>query len=252
MALSYDGTRLYVALTGAQQVQVFQLPNLTQVELIKLNFQPSSLAAAADGKLYASIVTGSESDNYLYEIDPASGQTLGQFGRRTYFSDSTGPLIRTSADGTSLFVAQTGLSGDDFIDQYTVSSSGALPTYTNAYPFLLDNTYDIAVDNQYNRIYSANGGGYGIVVTDMTTGTGNVLWPYGEPYSCALCYLPSSNFIYGAAPFNLIRRFNRADGTPLGDFPVVTGNWEIMGRGMVITANGNILYSEDQWTGNLS
>ncbi|MDD5260331.1 MAG: S8 family serine peptidase [Methylacidiphilales bacterium] len=233
MAISPDGTQLYIALTGARQVQVFQLPGLTQSDIINLNFQPVSLAVASDGRLYASSTAGW---GYLYQIDPATGQTLGQFGQRTYYS---GPTIKTNGDSSSLFVVELGLSGSSSVDQYIVSSS-SVPNFTHAYPFVLENTIDIAIDDDYARIYSASGGVYGVGVTEMNTGVGNIVWPYGQPYSSAVCFLQGSNFVYGAAPYNLIRRFNRANGAPLADFPVV--NSQIMNRGVVITANGHLLY----------
>ncbi len=235
MALSYDGTHLYLALTGAQQIQVFQLPALTQTDIINLNFQPVSLAAAADGRIYAS--DGSNSA-HLYQIDPATGQTLGQFGQSTYYE----PIIRTNQAGTSLYVVQLGLSGDGDVDRYAIPSSD-LPTYAQGYPFLLSNTKDIEIDDSYNRIYSANGGEYGVVVTDMTTGTGGVLWPYNAAYSSAVCFLPQGPYVYGASYFGGIRRFNRADGTPLADFNYADG-YETIDRDLVITANGRVLYGK--------
>ncbi len=251
MAISYDGTRLYVPLTAAKQIEVFQLPGLTQTDIINLSFSPSSLTTLSDGKIYASTNLGNFSD-YLYQIDPNSSTTVGPFGHSSFaFGGYDSPLLRANGSGTCLYAVQTGIEGNVPIDEYTTTGSG-LPTLTHSYPFLDENTADIAIDETYRRIYASVGGLYGIDVTEMDTGVGNILWPYGAPYSNAICFLPGSNFVYGAAPDTLIRRFNRADGTPLADFPVVTGNWTIMNRGMVITANGNILYAEDQFTGSTS
>ena len=244
MAISPDGTSLYVALTTTQQIQVFSLPSLQQSDIINLNFSPVSVAAGSDGKLYLSITGGWD---YLREVDPATGLTVGQFGRQTYYSGST---IKTNGDGSQFYVVELGLSGDGSIDQYAVNPSG-FPTFVQAHPFVLANTEDILVDDTYARIYSASGGIYGVGVNDLKTGL-NTYWPYADPYSVAVCFLPGSNFVYGASGLTSIRKFLRADGTPLTDYRPLTGNFEYMSRGLAITANGNVLFAASEWTGNES
>jgi len=103
MALSPDGNRLYVALTNANQVQVFNVPSLEEADLLDVGFPPVGLAAATDGKLYASAGTTS----LLRQIDPITGKTLASFGRQNYNSD----VLELSGDGRSLFLLQTGVSG---------------------------------------------------------------------------------------------------------------------------------------------
>jgi len=96
LALSADGLHLYIALTAAQQIQVISLPNLEQSDIINLNFEPYSLAAGADGKLDVS--SADNAWEYLRQVDPVSGETLGSFGLQTYYYDS---ILRLSGDQTS-------------------------------------------------------------------------------------------------------------------------------------------------------
>ena len=245
LALSADGSHLYIALTAAQQIQVVSLPNLQQSDIINLNFEPYSLAAGSDGKLYAS--SADNAWEYLRQIDPVSGETIGTFGHQTYYQSS---VLRLSGDHSTLYVAETGLSGYGSIDSYAINSSG-LPTYTTGYPFLLANLFDLAIDEVYQRIYSVSGGVYGVGVTDMVKGTTST-WSDSSnyaPYGCAVCFLPTGTFIYGGS-YGEIRRYNRFDGTPLADFGFSSQNAELMPRGMAMTANGRILYATSEFTGS--
>lgn len=247
LALSADGTHLYIAETVAQQIQVISLPSMQQCDIIPLNFQPYSLAAGSDGMLY--VTSADNAWEYLRQVNPATGEIVGQFGKQTYYQQS---ILRTSGDHTSLYAAETGLSGFGSIDHYGVVTS-ALPAYLNSYPFTLSNLFDLAVDDTYNRAYSVSGGIYGVGVTNLTTGV-TTTWPDNSsyaPYGDAVSFLPSGTFIYGGA-YGGIRRYNRADGTPLGDYTFTTANAELMPRGMAITANGRVLFATSEFTGNSS
>ncbi len=58
MANSLDGSRLYVALTTQQEIQVFALPGLSPLTTLAVNFSPVSLATGASGRLFASSTDG--------------------------------------------------------------------------------------------------------------------------------------------------------------------------------------------------
>ena len=248
MCLSFDGTRLYVALSAAQQIQVFSLPALEQVDIINLNFQPYSLVAPADGKLYASSTQQWDS---LREIDPISSTVVGAFSTITY---EPGTILRVDPTGSTFYVK--GSTGT--LDQYSTSPAG-LPLLLKQYPLKEDNLYDFQIDTQYQRAYIADGGFYGVGVTDLAHGLTGNYWPFGEPYGAGVCFLPTSSFVYGASggagaggPGNqgLIRRFNRADGTPLADIVITTDNSELIPGDLVITANGHLLYAKNNFTGS--
>jgi hypothetical protein len=218
-------------LSAAQQIQVFSLPSLRQVDVINLNFQPYCLASAADGKLYCSTT---QQWDYLREVDPATGTVVGKIGTNTY---EPGTMIRINAAGTDIYV-ESSISG---LDDYATSATG-LPVFQRTYPFT--GGTDFVIDAQYQRVYGVTGGVYGIEVTDLAHGLTGTVWPFNAPYGAALCMLPQGNFVYGASYFGGIRRFNRADGTPLADFNYSDG-YQTIYKDLVITANGNVLYGKN-------
>ena len=246
MTISPDGSRLYVAIANANKIQSFNLPALEQADIIDLNFSPIGLAAASDGKLYAS----SASSGYLWQIDPATGQIIGQFGRRTYYY---GSALKLSGDGSRLYIAELGLSSSTAqLDEYLIRTSG-MPIYNGWYPYSMANDIDLAVDDTYGRIYVMAGGIYGIGVTDMTTGIGNLIWPFGAPYGVAMCFLPGGNVIYGGCGSTYdyaIYKFDRVSGQRIGRMVAPKPNADLMPRAMVITANGRIIYGKSEWTGS--
>jgi hypothetical protein len=243
LALSPDGLRLYVALTTASKIQVISLPDFQQADLYDVGFQLVGLAAAVDGKLYAS---SSADSDYLWQVDASSGQVLTSFGQNQYYS---GAALRLNGAGNALFIAELGLSGAGELDEYTIATSGT-PVYNGWHPYNCANTKDLTIDDTYRRIYTIAGGVYGIGVTEMDTWVGGLLWPFGAPYGAAMCFLPGDNFISGGSYYNGIFRFNRADGTRIANIPVCTGNQEILDRDMVMTANGRILYAVGTWRGD--
>jgi subtilisin family serine protease/sugar lactone lactonase YvrE len=244
IAMSADGSHLYVALTAAKQIQVISLPDLQQSDIINLTFQPLNIAIGSDGNIYASCADNTF--QHIGQLD-ATGKLLGTFGE----SDFTGSILRTNSDHTMLCASTNGTTGIGDIDTYTINSTG-LPTLAISYPFELENLYDIGIDDTYQRIYSSSGGVYGLGTTNMATGVTST-WQDSSAYSdngVAFSFLPNGNFVYGGSA-GAIRRFNRVDGTPVADFPISSAA-SLMPTDMAISANGNILYASSQWIGNLN
>ena len=247
MTLSTDGTRLYVPLSTAKKVQVFALPSLESANIFDLDFQPSSLAACSDGRLYASAIA--TPNQYLRQIDPDSGAVLGQFGKSTYPAST---ILRASGDGTLLYVnSVSGLK----VDEYAISTSG-LPVYQQDYELNVSSAKDFVIDETYRRILATSGGVYGLQSSEMDTGLSGLLWPFNAPYGVGICFLPGDAFIYGGsggATDGRIRRFRRDTGQAVSDFIVTvasgnTGN--LIDRGLVITQNGRIVYAKSKFTGS--
>ena len=126
-----------------------------------------------------------------------------------------------------------------------VNSSG-LPTYDNSFSLDLEDLLELTIDDTYQRLYTANDGA--VDVTDLVAGTTSN-W-VGNSANCqAIALLPSSNFVYGGTTQDILR-YNRANGTPVADFSIATGNAQLMPRGMAISANGRIVYATSNFTGN--
>jgi subtilisin family serine protease len=247
LALSADGSHLYVALTTAQQIQVVSLPDLQQSDLIEVAAQPFSLAAGSDEMLYVSgtSTTGFGSNTRLLgQINPATGETIATFG------NDGGSMLRASDDYSSFFTGPTGEDGFVYVDGYEMNPPG-VPTSQYSISLDIDNLSDLEFDHTYQRLYSAQGGIYGLGVTDIATGI-TTTWPASNAYANygdALCFLPNGNFVY-SGNYQVIRRYNRVDGTPLADYPVSNAGYNLLPRGMAISANGHILYAMSQFIGN--
>lgn len=248
MALSPDGTRLYVALSVAKKVQVFALPSLEPVNLFDLDFQPASLAVGGDTRLYATVIASPSV--FPRQIEPESGQVLGQFGKNAYPGST---ILRVSGDGSLLYL--TSISGLN-VDEYALAE-GTLPSYRQDYPLNISGSAkDFAVDETYRRLVTTSGGVYGLQTTEQDTGLAGPLWPFDVPYGVSLCFLPGDAFIYGGSGGTYdgrIRRFRRDTGQPAGDFEVgdpggLTGS--LMDRNLVITQNGRLLYAKSKFTGS--
>ena len=130
--------------------------------------------------------------NTCVKLIPLVARPLAHFGHQTYYQSS---VLRLSGDHSTLYVAETGLSGYGSIDSYAINSSA--PTYTTGYPFLLANLFDLAIDEVYQRIYSVSGGVYGVGVTDMVKGTTST-WSDSSRYaSVRLCgLLPPDRYFH--------------------------------------------------------
>jgi subtilisin family serine protease/sugar lactone lactonase YvrE len=234
LALSPDGSRLYVALGNGNRIQVFRLPKLEEEDLISVGFSPLNVAAASDGMLYAS--NGTTSDK-PWKIDPEFGQALGKFGRSNY---SAGTPMVLSTDASRLYIA-----GTTSVDEYEISAD-AMPTYTQQYAMQMNNVQQLAIDEAYQRFYRIQSTIYGIGITEMDTGISGIRWLNGGttgPYGRAVCFMPDSPFVYGGSTSDGVVRFNRADGRRLG--VINLGSDTLLNRALAITPNGRILYAKN-------
>jgi len=128
LAVSHGGDKLWAALTSDKIIQAFHLPDLTPAATLRVNFEPVCLAQAANGRLFA---TSTDAFGPIREIDPATGAVIRIFDKHnaqgSYYRHS---LLRLGADGTRLFVGETGLrtvGGPAWIDEYDVSGTGVPP-----------------------------------------------------------------------------------------------------------------------------
>lgn len=104
MAISPDGTRLYVANNGstAAGIGVVDLTNLTTLASLPVPSHPSGVAAGLGNRLY--VLTGA-SNNGIVQLDAATGTVQGTFGGSIY-----GGYVRLSPDRATLFYGNSGLS----------------------------------------------------------------------------------------------------------------------------------------------
>ena len=248
LAISTDGSRLYVALPMIKMVQIFNLPALEEADLLPLDFAAYILAPAADGRLYANDY--SQFNDRLRQVDLFTGRILGSFGIRSYYSP---PLLRLSNDGRSLFASSTTFG---LVDEYAIDPAGSgLPIFSRSIPFTDASLIDMQIDETFGRVYFVQGGTYGVGYTQISNAIAGFFWPFNAAYGSAMCFLPGDKFVYGGSGGTYdgrIRRFERATGKPLADFSTVSGNSTILPKAMAITGNGRVIYGKKEFTGNAS
>jgi PKD repeat protein len=232
LAASPGGDRLYVAEPDARQIQVLKLPDLTPLTTLPVAFPIGNLAAAANGLLVVS-TPGGPTWNHVDVLDAGTGSLVTALSSTLYYD----PLFRTNAAGTKVYVRETRLSGAGrTIDEYDLSGSAPFPL-TNSYPQPLENSLDFLVDDSAGRIYTADGGVYGVGVTDMAT-KAQAVWSFGgAPYGTAVAALPAGP-VYGASGEGIFQ-FD-SGGTVEAQYP--TPFFGVMGESLKITPNGHLLY----------
>jgi hypothetical protein len=235
LAVSIDGDRLFVAEPGAFQIEVLSRPDLTPVTTLTVGIAVYNLVAIANDRLVVSTSPVAPWAG-IDILNAKTGQLLAAISSSSYYS----PLLRTNATGTKLYVRETGLSGaGSNIDEYNVSGSGPISP-SNAYPVPLENSLDFLVDESAQRIYTSDGGVYGVGVTNMSTKATSV-WSFGgAPYGVAVAALPSGP-VYGASAYDGIFQFDTG-GTVREHYETPGG---VMGESLKITPNGHLLYSSD-------
>ncbi len=243
MAVSLDGSELFVAEPGAFQIEVLSLPDLTPVNILPVGFEVDNLVATVNDHLFAN-TPATLGQSTIDEIDAQTGMVLDALSREYYYP----PLLRTNATGTNLYVWETGVSSPDAtIDEYDVSGSGSI-SLTNNFPAPVQNGEDFVVNESANRIYTADGGVSGIGVIDTNTNA-RTTWSFGlAPYGVGVA-AQSSGPIYGAAADNGIFEFE-ASGNVLAQYPSVGLNYFIVPDSLKITPNGNLLYANYNLSSN--
>lgn len=241
MAISPDRSRLYVALNGARKIQSFHLPELSQADLVEVNFSINSIMQGPDGFIYAS---STESWGSLRRINALTGAVTTSFEPSVY----SGAIIRSNGAHTRLFMVETGLSGGGAsAPEWDVT--GTVPVLVDSHSFDLANTKDIQVDDARRRLYFASGGVYGVGVTEMDTGLAGIEWlnEEGSPYGIGVCLLPNDRFVYGMSP-DTITRYSRSSGERMGYYEVSDSS-DLGDRSIALTPNGRIVFVIKPWGG---
>ena len=225
LAVSLDNHYLYVAESGAFQIQVLSLPDLTPVNALNVGMEVDSLVATVNDHMFIS--TPAESGNSsIDEIDARTGAVLG-----TLPTEYVSPVPRMNQAGTTLYV-----EGQDYpggVDAYNVSGTGK-PTKTTNYASVGGGTF--FVNESTGRLYMPAGRGVG--VTDLDTNA-TTSWFLGSPYrgSSAIAALPSGAVYVSSG--NEIYAFDK-EGNVLVQYALPN---QVIGAALQITPNGNLLYS---------
>lgn len=178
LALSPDGTLLYVATAGASSIAVVNLLTRTLVRTEALPTSPNDLEVDARGRVF--ITGASSSFRPLMVYDPATDlvtEPLPGFCTSCYVAK-----VEMSPDGNTLFMANTGLSPGT-LEKYDVSGAVPVLLWGNAHGALGSNGQDLWLSQTGEHIYYAVGsgnrvsGGYDIAQIETSTMnvTGSIL-----------------------------------------------------------------------------
>ena len=238
LAVSVDGTKLYLAESSEDKILVFSLPDLTPKATLSVNFSPGSIVVGAGGRLYASKTAGITS-GVIVELNTTTGAILQTFGSTENYYNP--PLLRAGALGKNLYACVQGLGGFLSMEQYDVT--GATASAATGYQFDCEFLNDYQPDEANNRILTTCGGTYGIGVINTTNGDTSTVWNFSQPYGESVSFSSAASVVYGSSGVvsgGDIMCFNRADGTPLTD-NIITGT-SVKSAGLAATANGKVLY----------
>jgi DNA-binding beta-propeller fold protein YncE len=154
MALSRDGSRLYVALSGASHLAVLALPSFEVLDPIPLPTPCADIEVAHDDTIFAA--PSDRNTRTIYRIDPethVATEPLPDFCRVCYLT-----LLEMSPDGRTLFAANQGLSPGT-VAKYDVSTDDVALIWYNGHGDLGSNGQDLWLTPGGEHVYYAVGGG---------------------------------------------------------------------------------------------
>jgi hypothetical protein len=152
LAVSLDGTILYVCLSSSKQIQKFALPGLASLGLINCGFTPEAITVGVNNNLYVSDYnhTGYQQGS-VYQLN-SSGTILSTINFDIPYGETGVPnqfnvvhsLLKRNNDGTRLYVncwpSSVRLNPRNEIKEYNISGPTPVLTKTfGAYPYILTN-----------------------------------------------------------------------------------------------------------------
>ncbi len=153
MALSRDGSKLYVAQASANAIAVLDLATLTLQAPIATAEPVQYLAVDNRDRIYAAPLS---TNRTIYLIDPASGLTTEPFPYSC--SACYRPLLQMNAAGTILYAANQGLSPGT-LAKYDVSGDTPVFLWQNGHGDLGSNGQDLWLSQTEEHIFYPVGGG---------------------------------------------------------------------------------------------
>jgi YVTN family beta-propeller protein len=225
VALSPDGTRLYVTNQAANSVSVIDVATHALITTIPVGVQPFGIAVRPDGsEVYVSNL-GSNTESV---IDTTSNTVVanvgvGQFPYGVVFSN----------DGTDAFVASQGTNAVWVID----TATRALDTGTPVIP-VGQTPFGVALSPDGANLYVGNQGDNTVTHIDVATKTvvGAPIATAGNPFFIAVN--PASTRVYvGGLAGNAVTVIDAAT-----DLPVATIAMPAGVRGLAVSPSGRYLF----------
>lgn len=161
LAVSPDGSQVYVATSSMASLAVIDVASRTALTPIPLPYVPYDVAAGNGNRLY---VTPGSTGNYqdLVQVNTTDKTyaTYPNNGLFLYYN----AMLQISPDRNTLFIGNQGLSPGTL---YKLDVSGASPSLTSQTSSLGSNGEDLAIDASGTYIYYAMGGGNRVLGYDV-------------------------------------------------------------------------------------
>lgn len=242
VTVSPNGRRLYVAEPGAFRTEVFALPEVRRIGQYSLAGNPSLIVAGAGARLY-----GKVTHSQIAQYDAATGVEVTRFSTSFGWSEL---FLTTAAAGTRLYTRELALSSADVGCEEFAIGDQTPPRLIARHPVPLSNSANFVVDAAARRIFTADGGIYGVGVTNMDTGDKTV-WPSATgPYGYAVATREGLDRVWG---FNYdgITEYAKDTGKVRATYPG-SGPQSVAYQSLAVTANGNLLFASrspnDPWS----
>jgi hypothetical protein len=159
LAVSPDGTRLYVATSALQQIAVIDIPSKTVLTPISLPYVPWDVAVGNNGQIY---VTPGNTGGYrgILQVDTATGSVMSETNATSPVFVYYNGMLQISADRNTLYFGNIGLEPGT-LAKYNISTGVPVLLYKYSSALLGSGSdgVDIYLTLGNDYIYYAAGGG---------------------------------------------------------------------------------------------
>jgi YVTN family beta-propeller protein len=212
VAISPDGSRLFVATSGASSLAVLDTTTNQLLPGIPLPTLPSDVEVGLEGRVY---VTPATQDTGIMQVDGSTGEYIGDYslGVSIYF----GGFLEISPDGTSLYFANQGLSSGT-LAEFSVSTS--TPTLVYSTGSLGSNGEDLALSHAGDFIsYAVGTGNDGYDIFSLSTDDYAILGSFETgAYPSEITFSPDDRIAYTVHTRDQIDRFSTTTFLPFAPF----------------------------------
>lgn len=221
VAVSADGTRLYVATSAAPELVVVDLATLLVIDSIPLPRLPFDVEAGSGGRVYVTPGSGNSTGGIM-QVDAATGSFELEFSENV--SIYSNGFLQISPDGNTLYFANTGLSPGT-LAQFDVSGSVPVKLFQNAHGSLGSNGQDLWLTPTGEYVYYAVGSGNGILGYDIARIRTSDMTPQGAlltgAYPREITTSPDGAFAYAVHQSGHVDVWDTETQTQLGEYATV-------------------------------
>ena len=217
MALSLDGTRLYVATGGSADVAVYDTVNGQVLTPLPVSSAPADVAAGYDGRLWV------RQGERISEIDAATGAVTGPYLHTYGYLEGLPSVtvywgsLAMSPDRRTLYYGNGGLSPATLYKLDVTDTDPALIKQIG--PGSNGQDLEISRDGEYICYACGSGNGYGYTIFKLrTSDLGHDLEFNTGPYPREVTFGPEGDYVYAVHTSGEIDMFHAQTGIHLDTF----------------------------------